>query len=80
MLVALRVLTQTVSEALYTQLGVAEGQSAVDKTKARGIVGLVRDALLVTHADNEQALEGYGFAVTIGTAAVGRKKSTPPTT
>lgn len=77
-LVALRALTQATSEALSNQLGIAEGQSATDKTKARGLVGIIRDALLVAYSDNEQALEGYGYSVTIGTAAVGRRKA-PPT-
>ena len=77
-LLALRALAQTTAEALSHQLGIAPGQSATDKTKARGLVGIVRDALLVVHADNEQALEGYGFTVVIGTAAVGRRKA-PPT-
>ena len=76
-LIALRALTQTTAEALSHQLGIAAGQSATDKTKARGLVGVIRDALLVVHSDNEQALEGYGFSVTIGTASVGRKKAPP---
>ena len=64
-------------DAADVLIGTAPGQTAGKaNTRCNDITGF-RDALLVEHGGNEEALTGYGFEVAIGTAA-GPKRKNPP--
>ena len=68
---------KTLRNAADVLIGTAPGQTAeTPNTLYNDITGF-RDALLVEHRGNEEALSGYGFDVVVGTAA-GPKRKNPP--
>lgn len=71
-------LGQAMNQEVATKLGIAEGQnSRTPETLLNWLTGL-RDTLQGQHLGSEQALEAYGFKVTIGTAAGRKTKAAKP--
>ena len=58
-------------------LGMAGGQNAESTGTLIFDVRLIRDFVLPAHRGNEQALEGWGFSVVIGTAKARAAKAKP---
>lgn len=77
-LVALRELVQTTSGSLQQLLGMLPGQTLATTGTARSLIDRAIAVLLGVYAGNENELETYGLKVTVGTAAIGKRKPKPP--
>ena len=75
--VALCGLTASTLNILQTQLGFADGQVLATAGTVRNFVSRAIKALLAIYAGQENELETYGLAVTVGTASSPKAK-TPP--
>ena len=66
---------QDILERSNQQLGLAAGQTTRTPGTGVNLATQVRDLLLALNVGNENALEPFGFQVTIGTAASPKKKT-----
>lgn len=55
-------------------LGIADGQNAQSKGTTLFETLQIRDLLLAVNRGNEETLEGYGFSVSVGSAAAPTRK------
>ncbi len=65
---------QALNQELYTDLGIATGQTTRTPDTVLNLLTAARDTLQGLHLGSEQALETYGFDVVIGTAASPKAK------
>jgi tetratricopeptide (TPR) repeat protein len=71
-------LRQAMNQEVATKLGIAEGQNSRTPETLLNWLTSLRDTLQGQHLGREQALEAYGFKVTIGTAAGRKTKAAKP--
>ena len=59
---------QTARQTRDSAMGIADGQNAQIKGTGLNIITYARDQLLLSNEGTEEALEGYGFNVVVGSA------------